>query len=85
MPSLDVIATDRGYYNQIREEGDPFTLEDSRLYSPRWMEPAKDDAKSRKLIEEAEEYQRSRRPRTDTEIMAAEIERLKRELDEKAA
>lgn len=60
---LDVVATERGYYehrpNEYRfiEEGEAFTLKSHLDYSFRWMEPAKNDAKTKKLLGEAEAHQ----------------------------
>ena len=60
---LAVIATERGYYEykpgeyRFIEEGEAFTLKSHLDYSFRWMEPAKNDAKTKKLLGEAEAHQ----------------------------
>lgn len=49
---MDVIATQTGYYGQLRTEGEPFALNKASDFSPRWMkkfgakgaEPAQKDA-----------------------------------------
>ena len=54
---LKCIATQKGYYENLIEEDQEFTLKDHRLFSASWMQPKRQDAKSKKLIAEAIEYQ----------------------------
>lgn len=67
--AFNVVATDTGYYERLYNEGDEFTLEDHRLYSENWMRPKRNDAKAKKLIAEAVEYQAQKKgDRKDAEI-----------------
>lgn len=59
---IEVVATERGYYNDhLQEPGEAFTVEDHRDFSFRWMEPVKNDAKTKKLLAEAEAHQEAER------------------------
>ena len=40
--AIEVIATQRGYYDCLREEGDQFTIRDKEAFSKSWMRPVKD-------------------------------------------
>ena len=76
--TLACVALEAGYPcttegDRLVVEGQEFTLKDHRLFSPRWMEPKRNDAKSKKLVAEALEYQAAGR-RNNRDKRIAELE-----------
>ena len=72
---IQCVATRLGYYENLINEDEEFTLKDHRLFSENWMKPKRNDAKSKKLIAEAEEYQLATKGRVkDARVAELEVE-----------